>query len=68
MFNLCRYATLSHVVRNFGVTRKLFASTTVLAEKRDTIDTQKPALQKPKSKLMKLLADDTNSNVLMKYF
>lgn len=42
MFNLSRYVTMSSVVRNFGVTKKLFASTTVLAEKQDPADPQKP--------------------------
>lgn len=41
MFNLSRYASLSHVVRNFGVTRKLFASTSVLAEKEDPTEAPK---------------------------
>lgn len=41
MFNLCRYATFGSVVRNFGVTKKLFASTSVLAEKQDPVDSQK---------------------------
>lgn len=50
MFNLSRYVTLSHVVRNFGVTRKLFASTSVLAEKQVPAEAQKlePG-KKPKS-------------------
>lgn len=33
---------MSSVVRNFGVTKKLFASTSVLAEKQDPADPQKP--------------------------
>lgn len=52
MFNLSRYATLSCVVRNFGVTRKLFASTSVLAEKQDPVESPKTQdiLKKLKSK------------------
>lgn len=48
MFNLSR-ATLSCVVRNFGVTRKIFASTSVLAEKKDRIESQKDLAKKVKS-------------------
>lgn len=52
MFNLSRYVTLGSVVRNFGLTKKLFASTSVLAEKQDPTDPQKPQeiLKSSKSK------------------
>lgn len=50
MFNLCRYATLSHVVKNFGVTKKLFASTSVLAEKKEAAEpTKEHSVKKLKS-------------------
>lgn len=51
MFNLSRYVTLSNVVRNFGVTKKLFASTSVIAEKIDPVELRKPQEQinRPKS-------------------
>lgn len=51
MFNLSRYVTMGSVVRNFGVTKKLFASTSVVAEKKDPADPQKPldSLKKIKS-------------------
>lgn len=53
MFNLSRFASLGHVVRNFGASRKLFASTSVLAEKPDAIEVQKQELaKKMKSKKM----------------
>ncbi|CRK94919.1 CLUMA_CG008410, isoform A [Clunio marinus] len=42
MFNLSRYATLSSFVKNFGASRKIFASTSVLADKKDSVDNQKP--------------------------
>lgn len=47
MFNLSRLATLGGVARSFGATRKVFASTKVLADNHDAADTQK--LSKPKS-------------------
>lgn len=42
---------MGSVVRNFGVTKKLFASTSVVAEKKDPADPQKPldSLKKIKS-------------------
>jgi hypothetical protein len=49
MFNLCRYATLGNVARNFGATRKLFASTSVLAEKKDLGEVKKEHPVKSKS-------------------
>ncbi len=50
MFNLSRLAMLGGVVRNFGATRKMLASTKVLADSHDAADTQKrEASSKPKS-------------------
>ena len=46
MFNLSRIVTLGSVARNFGVTKKLFASTSVLAEKNDSIEPRKQDLLK----------------------
>jgi len=45
MFNLSRFASLTYVVRNFGSTRKLFASTSVLAEKQEPSASHKQDLQ-----------------------
>lgn len=59
MFNLCRYATLGGVAKNFGVTRKLFASTSVLAEKQDPAETPKPLdMKKLKSEEIEKLQFD----------
>lgn len=50
MFKLSRCATLGHVVRNFGITRKIFASTSVLAEKHEPTEVKKlDSLKKPKN-------------------
>lgn len=67
MFNLCRYAAVSNVVKNFGVTKKLFASTSVLAEKQDPVDPQKPQDFAKKIKSEIFFSFSTN-NVLIIYF
>lgn len=58
---------MGSVVRNFGVTKKLFASTTVLAEKQDPADPQKPLDSSKKIKSAKFSCI-AQHNVLIDYF
>jgi hypothetical protein len=67
MFNLTRYVALSSVARNFGITKKLFASTSVVAEKQDDSEPQKPQNPPKKPSSMKSFRNSI-PDVLTNYF